>query len=140
MGKIHFICTVLTNWSTLVCAYFNCIFALFYLTHFCFEVYTHAHDTLLYVSCRLVWCHQYAGGKAPTKTVRSVPTSPVPFIPLSLSHSWMEEIRKRREKTDTILPSLTPSIYCISYSHRSADLFQSVWRLWRENRKWRHLV
>lgn len=66
------------------------------------------------------------------------PPSPPPSY-LSLSHTQLKRGDKKREKNYTQY-YLSPQPPPISYTHRSADLFQSVWRLWGEYRKWRHWV
>lgn len=108
------------------------LFALFILLFY--NEHTRTCDTVCECVSWCVWCHQHAGGEAEACALRP---HPLPTF-LSLTHSWKEEIRKREKPhTQYYLSPLPPPI---SYTHRSADLFQSVWRLWGEYRKWRRWV
>lgn len=61
------------------------------------------------MSYRLVWWHQYASAKVPSKTVRNMcPRALSPLYP-SLSHSWIEQIRKGKTTHNiTLCHSLHP--------------------------------
>lgn len=114
---------------------FILLICFYYFLFYCFNMNTHTHVTQCVSVCH-VGVFDAISMQVVKRGVR--PPSPPPSY-LSLSHTQLKRGDKKREKNYTQY-YLSPQPPPISYTHRSADLFQSVWRLWGEYRKWRHWV